>query len=74
MTAERPGGEGSPGGEGLTAIIPPSANTETSAVTLCPGFYLRNMRNIKGVPYAQCDVCGVLGDAGYRCQQTVIET
>jgi hypothetical protein len=73
MTAERPGGETPPSEEGLTASNPPSpANAGTPAVTLCPGFYIVKSRYVGEHAYAECDVCGVTGPAGCRCEQTVI--
>lgn len=66
MTAERHGGD-----QPISAISPP--NAVAPAVSLCPGFYTLDPRPAYGDLYANCDVCGVAGLAGERCQQTVIE-
>ena len=70
MTAERPGGEWPTPRAELTAS---PANAETPAViTLCPGFYIVKSRYEGDKAFAECDVCGVTGPAGCRCEQTVI--
>ena len=69
MTAERLGGENPSDGDGLSAS---PANAATPAVNLCPGFYVVKSRYVGKYAYADCDVCGVTGPAGFRCEQTVM--
>ncbi len=43
-------------------------------VILCPGFYTVKPRRGEDdeQAFAECDICGVTGPAGSRCQQIVI--